>query len=94
MAHPWLSPRTLLPHLWRLYYQVPLATFGIAVQRRTPYVERVIFGIGSRLDPESARIFADRFRDPVCAKAGRDTYRTFLTREIAAEGEATRDAAG
>ncbi len=27
-------------------------------------------------------MFAERFRDPVCAKAGRDTYRTFLTREI------------
>ncbi len=36
MAHPWFSPRALLPHLWRLYYQVPLATFGIAVQQRTP----------------------------------------------------------
>ena len=34
------------------------------------------------MDPEDARLFADRFRDPVCARAGRDTYRTFLTREI------------
>jgi pimeloyl-ACP methyl ester carboxylesterase len=82
MAHPWLSARHVLPHLWRFCYQLPLATFGTAVQRRTPYVERVIFGVGSRLDRESARVFADRFRDPVCAKAGRDTYRTFLTREI------------
>ena len=31
---------------------------------------------------ETARVFAERFRDPVCASAGRDTYRTFLTREI------------
>ena len=82
MSHPWLSPGTLLPHLWRLWYQIPLATFGIPVQQRTRYVERVIFGRGSSIDPESARVFAERFRDPVCAKAGRDTYRTFLTREI------------
>lgn len=82
MAHPWLSTRHVLPHLWRFCYQLPLATFGIAVQRRTCYVERVIYRVGSRIDRESARIFADRFRDPVCAKAGRDTYRTFLTREI------------
>jgi pimeloyl-ACP methyl ester carboxylesterase len=82
MAHPWVSARHVLPHLWRFCYQLPLATFGTAVQRRTPYVERVIFGVGSRLDRESARVFADRFRDPVCAIAGRDTYRTFLTREI------------
>jgi pimeloyl-ACP methyl ester carboxylesterase len=82
MAHPWLSARAVLPHLWRFVYQLPLATFGVTVQRRTPYVERVIFVVGSRMDRDSARVFAERFRDPVCAKAGRDTYRTFLTQEI------------
>jgi pimeloyl-ACP methyl ester carboxylesterase len=82
MAHPWVSAREVLPNLWRFDYQVPLATFGITVQRRTKYVERVIFGVGSKVDRETARVFAERFRDPVCAKAGRDTYRTFLTREI------------
>lgn len=82
MAHPWVSARAVLPHMWRFVYQLPLATMGIAVQRRTPYVERMIFGLGSRMDRESARIFAERFRDPVCAKAGRDTYRTFLTSEV------------
>jgi pimeloyl-ACP methyl ester carboxylesterase len=82
MAHPWVSRRTLLPHLWRFAYQLPLATFGIAVQQRTPYVERVIFGIGAKVDRETAHIFAERFRDPVCAKAGRDTYRSFLTYDV------------
>ena len=82
MAHPWVSAREVLPNLWRFDYQVPLATFGITVQRRTKYVERVIFGVGSEVDRETARVFAERFRDPMCAKAGRDTYRTFLTREI------------
>jgi len=82
MAHPWQSTGSVLPHMWRFAYQVPLATFGVAVQRHTPYVEKVIFGVGSRMDRESARVFAERFRDPVCAKAGRDTYRTFLMREI------------
>jgi pimeloyl-ACP methyl ester carboxylesterase len=77
-----VSAREVLPNLWRFDYQVPLATFGITVQRRTKYVERVIFGVGSKVDRETARVFAERFRDPVCAKAGRDTYRTFLTREI------------
>ena len=82
MAHPWFSARSVLPHMWRFLYQLPLATVGVAVQRRTPYVERVMLGIGSRMDRESARVFAERFRDPVCAKAGRDTYRTFLTSEV------------
>jgi pimeloyl-ACP methyl ester carboxylesterase len=54
----------------------------------------VIFGVGSDLTPEDARLFADRFRDPVCARAGRDTYRTFLTRELpqAARNPETRRA--
>ncbi len=82
IGHPWVSVRTAAPHLWRFWYQVPVATFGISVQRRTGYVERAIFRRGSALPPEETRVFGDRFRHPVCARAGRDTYRTFLTREL------------
>ncbi len=82
MAHPWQTPGRVLPHLWKLAYQIPLATAGIFVQQRTDYVEKVILRIGSELSPEDKHLFAERFRDPVCARAGRDTYRTFLTREI------------
>jgi pimeloyl-ACP methyl ester carboxylesterase len=82
MAHPWITTRNVLPRLWRFGYQIPLATFGVWVQQRTKFVEKLIFGIGSNLDSETARVFADRFRDPVCARASRDTYRTFVTREI------------
>jgi pimeloyl-ACP methyl ester carboxylesterase len=82
MAHPWQNTRSVLPHLWRFAYQVPLATVGVWVQRHTKYVEDVVLRIGSAMDAETRRVFADRFRDPVCARAGRDTYRTFLTHEI------------
>jgi pimeloyl-ACP methyl ester carboxylesterase len=82
MAHPWITRRSVLPRLWRLAYQIPVATFGVTVHQRTKFVEKVIFGIGSNLDPETTRVFADRFRDPVCARTARDTYRTFVTREI------------
>jgi pimeloyl-ACP methyl ester carboxylesterase len=82
MAHPWITARNVLPRLWRFGYQIPLATVGVWVQQRTRFVDKMIFGIGSNLDPETARVFADRFRDPVCARASRDTYRTFVTREI------------
>ncbi|MFJ9743564.1 alpha/beta fold hydrolase, partial [Streptomyces sp. NPDC101166] len=37
-----------------------------------------------RFDPETIAIFADRFKDPVVARAARDTYRTFLLREVPA----------
>ncbi len=55
------------------------------LQRRTPYLERVIFGVGPkshRLDPAAIRVYAERFRDPVVARTARDTYRTFLLREM------------
>src|SRR5947209_6763439 len=73
MTHPWQNPRAVLPHLWRLYYQLPIATLGVPLQRHTKLVN-LFFKGGSEIDPAEARIFADRFRDPVCARAGRDTY--------------------
>lgn len=88
ITHPWLSPRALAPHLWRfLTYQPPIAAFGVPLQRHTRFIERLIFPIGSTrnaIDSATARVYADRFRDPVCARAGRDTYRTFWLREISA----------
>jgi pimeloyl-ACP methyl ester carboxylesterase len=81
MAHPWVSPRTALPRLWRLAYQVPLAIAGVPLQRHTKFVE-LVFKVGSRIDPADARVYAERFREPVCARAGRDTYRTFLLHEL------------
>ncbi len=93
MAHPWQKPTTALPALWRLYYQIPLATFGIPLMRHTGIVNYML-KVGSEMDPADARVFADRFRDPVCARAGRDTYRTFLLRELpgAARNPETRRA--
>jgi pimeloyl-ACP methyl ester carboxylesterase len=84
IAYPWITARMLLPHLWRFAYQLPLAAAGVPVQRHTRYVERVIFGIGSDVDAATAQVYADRFRDPLVARAGADTYRTFLLREIPA----------
>jgi pimeloyl-ACP methyl ester carboxylesterase len=36
------------------------------------------------MSAEEVRWFADRFRDPVCARAATDTYRTFWLRELPA----------
>jgi pimeloyl-ACP methyl ester carboxylesterase len=79
--HPWQTPRAALRHLWRLYYQLPIVTFGVPLQRHTGMIN-FVFKAGSDVDPAEARIFADQFRDPVSARAGRDTYRTFLLREL------------
>lgn len=86
MAHPWQTPRTILPHFWRfLAYQPFVASIGKFLQQRTPYLERLIFAFGPkahRVDPAAARIYAERFRDPVVARTATDTYRTFLLREM------------
>lgn len=86
MAHPWQTPRTILPHFWRfLAYQPFVASIGKFLQQRTPYLERVIFAFGPkahRVDPAAARVYAERFRDPVVARTATDTYRTFLLREM------------
>ena len=83
MAHPWVSPRMLAPHLWRFWYQVVMATIGGPLQRHTDFLMRA-FKSASGIDPETARVYADRFRDPIVARAARDTYRTFLLRELPA----------
>ncbi|HEX5224076.1 MAG TPA: alpha/beta hydrolase [Solirubrobacteraceae bacterium] len=90
IAHPWTTPRALLPHLWRfLLYQPALAAFGEPLMSSTRFVE-LVFGAAlsdrSKMSTEDIRWFADRFRDPVCARTARDTYRTFWLREIPERG--------
>ena len=82
MGYPWITARMLLPHIGPvLKYQPLIAFLGVPVQRYTSFVD-LAFKVGSALDPATARVYSDRFRDPVVARAGRDTYRTFLLREI------------
>jgi len=82
MGYPWVTARTLLPHVLPLLRYQPLIAFaGVPVQRYTNFLHYA-FKVGSKLDRETARIYVDRFRDPVVARAGRDAYRTFLLREV------------
>lgn len=89
IAHPWQTPRTMLPHLWRfLTYQPLVASLGMPIHRRTRFVERLILRAAltnrDAVSDEDIRWFADRFRDPICARAATDTYRTFWLREMPA----------
>jgi pimeloyl-ACP methyl ester carboxylesterase len=90
MAHPWQTPRTTLPHVWRLLaYQPAMAIAGVWLHQRTRLIERgITAGVTNRsaMPREDTRWFSDRFRDPVCARAARDTYRTFWLREIPTSG--------
>jgi pimeloyl-ACP methyl ester carboxylesterase len=82
MGYPWVTARTLLPRIGGLLEYIPLmASFGVPAQRHTNFLY-IVFKVGSDLDRETVRIYVDRFRDPVVARAGRDAYRTFVLREI------------
>ncbi|WP_024803297.1 alpha/beta fold hydrolase [Nocardia sp. BMG51109] len=88
MAHAWQTPRAIAPHLWRfLLYQPLVAALGMPLHRRTRFVDQM-FRLGAthrgKFPPEVVRIYSDRFRDPVTARAATDTYRTFLLHEVAA----------
>ncbi|MDA2894306.1 alpha/beta hydrolase [Mycolicibacterium sp. BiH015] len=86
IAHPWVPPKVMAPHLWRfLLYQPVVASIGVPLQQRTKYLEKVVFRAAApKLDPVTVRVYADRFRDPVVARTARDTYRTFLLKEVPA----------
>ncbi|RZS37016.1 pimeloyl-ACP methyl ester carboxylesterase [Herbihabitans rhizosphaerae] len=99
IAHPWQTPRTMLPHLWRfMAYQPPVAAFGVPLHRRTRFLERIVFkravAVRTALGPEVVRGYADRFRDPVCARAATDTYRTFWLRELPRQARAPEQRRG
>ncbi|MBF6300643.1 alpha/beta hydrolase [Nocardia amamiensis] len=98
IAHPWQTPRSFLPHAWRfLVYQPPIAALGTYLHQHTRFLEQIIFAGAVRnrdeFGPEVVHAYADRFRDPVCARAATDTYRTFLLHEVprsAVRGEQRR----
>jgi pimeloyl-ACP methyl ester carboxylesterase len=75
-----------MPHFWRfLAYQPFVASIGMFLQQRTPYLERMIFGFGPkahRVKRADAKVYAERFRHPVTARTATDTYRTFLLSEL------------
>ena len=89
IAHPWQTAKTYGPHAWRSMTYMPMVAFaGIPMQRRTNLIywqlRNMYIPRRTGVSNEHIHWFSDRFRDPVCAAAGRDTYRTFLTKELPA----------
>lgn len=82
IAHPWVPPKLMARHAWRfLMYQPLIAFAGVPVQRHTRFLERA-YRNASDIDEQTARVYTERFRDPVVAHTASDTYRTFLLHEI------------
>ena len=88
VPHVWVPPGTLLRNAWRLSHVPLMAAAGEVLMRRTPFLERGVFrlGVGNRAAMPAGEIrrYAERFREPVCARASQDTYRTLVTRELPA----------
>lgn len=89
ISHPWPSsdPRGLR-HLWRLWYQVLLATPGVGpgLLRRRPQMVRNAL-VREAVDPAAyterdLELFAARLQEPERARASSLVYRTFLLREL------------
>ncbi|MFI5782076.1 alpha/beta fold hydrolase [Nocardia sp. NPDC051570] len=94
IAHPWITPRILAPHVWRfLLYQPLVASLGVPLQRHTPFLNELFRrGVVDRTEfsPEVIRAYTDSFRDPITARTATDSYRTFLLHEVPALGRAHR----
>jgi pimeloyl-ACP methyl ester carboxylesterase len=86
---PWLRPDlATLRHLWRFWYQVPLALPVLGpklIADRNGRFLRVLnrwFGGGYVIPEDDFWLYARRMREPGHAVAGSRWYRTFLTREF------------
>jgi pimeloyl-ACP methyl ester carboxylesterase len=85
---PWLNLDTgTLKHLWRFYYQLPMATPGIGPKvvgdpggRYLRWLCRWVGG-GFSWPEADARLYIDRMAQPARALAGSRWYRTFQSTE-------------
>ncbi|MBO0767331.1 MAG: alpha/beta hydrolase, partial [Solirubrobacterales bacterium] len=86
IAHPWITPKVVAPHLWRFWYQPVIGWAGVPLQMHTPLLYTILryqyIPPRTGVSDEDLRWFTDRFRDPVCARAGSDTYKTFWREEL------------
>jgi len=94
---PWpgpLSPRQLGLPIFLSYQLVLASPLGVPVLTRTPSFVRRILQLGSGPDMHWPRADLDRYaevlRDPARARASSACYRTFLTREAAANARERR----
>jgi pimeloyl-ACP methyl ester carboxylesterase len=86
---PWLRmDRSFLRHLWRFWYQIPLAlpVVGpwIIRDRKARYMRLTVnwVGAGYKLPENDFQLYAGAMRDRGHALAGSRWYRTFLSREF------------
>ena len=86
-GHPWLQMQARqIPQLYRLWYQVLLAS-PLAGRRAVRPLVQKMYSIalnGDRVSEKEWSHFVDQFSEPARANATVQIYRTFLTREMPA----------
>ena len=86
ILHPWAAPRTMLPQLWRFWYQWLILTPGLGyrLHRGGTFVRKVFAGASidkSVWDEATLSAFADKLAEPERALAGVQMYRIFNLQE-------------
>jgi pimeloyl-ACP methyl ester carboxylesterase len=83
---PWVSPRMVIPEMWRFTYQLVIAApfLGYRLHRHGAFVRQMLRGasaVPGTFDDVTLGIFADNLAEPARAHAGVEMYRTFQLRE-------------
>jgi len=89
IAAPWLrADGALLKHLWRFWYQIPIAlpVVGpkVIADRDARFIRRVCSWAGAGFTPDDLDVYLRPMRQRSHAVAGSGWYRTFLAREAIA----------
>jgi len=83
---PWISIRSMAPHLWRFWYQWLILSPGVGYRLHTSgkFVPKVLAGGSVRhevWDDATLHAFSDTFTEPDRARAAVQMYRVFNLRE-------------
>jgi pimeloyl-ACP methyl ester carboxylesterase len=86
---PWTTARSMVPHLWRFWYQWLILSpeIGYRLHRSGAFVPKVLVGGSARRetwDAETLSAFAETFTEPARARAAVQMYRVFNLRETPA----------
>lgn len=87
IVHPWQPTGRAARNIWRMAYQLPLATPGLSqrLQRSQAFMERMMksgWGERSTWDDAAPAVYASTLSQPHSANAGNRLYRQFVLQEL------------
>jgi pimeloyl-ACP methyl ester carboxylesterase len=87
IVHPWQPTARAAKNIWRMAYQLPLATPGLSqrLQRSQEFMVRMMksgWGERSTWDDAAPAVYSATLSQPYSANAGHLLYRQFVTHEL------------